>query len=215
MDTTTDIAAISDLPRLQHLEILLDRSSSMERIKSEAENGLEEFLDAQDEAGVPTTVTLAQFDDEYELVYEIWPLEEVPRLVLQPRGRTALLDAIAKTLRRLEKRILRTPQGWQPDSVIVVIVTDGHENASRQYARDEVHAMIRRCQKKHGWTFLFLGADQDAIEVAGSLGISADTALSYDSGRTEASLTTAGRMVARGTTTGHFAFTDQDRQGVE
>ncbi|MBO2461488.1 vWA domain-containing protein [Actinomadura violacea] len=199
-------------PRLRHIEILLDRSGSMWDVKEDTEGGLEAFLHTQREVEVPTTVTLRQFDDEYEVVYEAKPLEDVPQFRLVPRGRTALLDAIGRTLRKVGRRLEQIPAGWRPDEVIVVIVTDGRDNASQRYSPDQINGLIREHREgPNGWTFVFLGANQDAFSVAGELGIPRNTTLPYSSDRTEDSMTSAGHMVSRGTRHGRFAFTDDER----
>ena len=193
------------------IAIILDRSGSMQRVKSDTEGGLKAFLDAQTEAPGETTVSLYQFDDRYEVVYENRPLADIPSYTLQPRGATALYDAVGRTINAVGQQLADTPEADRPAEVIVVILTDGHENASREFSQAAIKSAITLQQDEHGWKFVFLGADQDAFEAGGSMGIRADSTLSYSGKHTKASLTNAGHMVARGTASGVYEFTDAER----
>jgi len=99
----------------------------------------------------------------------------------------------------------------RPGEVIVVILTDGEENQSREFSLATVKQMITAQQESFAWRFVFLGADQDAFAAAGGMGIARGTTLSYASANTTDSMTSAGRMVARGTSSGLYAFTDDER----
>lgn len=198
-------------PNWRHIAVILDRSGSMQAVKTDTEGGLAAFLDAQHDAPGSTTVSLYQFDDRYQAVYENTPLDKVPAFTLQPRGTTALLDAVGRTITTLGEQLAAMPEDDRANEVIVVILTDGHENASVEYTLSQVKDLITRQQDTYGWKFVFLGADQDAFAAGGSMGIGRATTLSYSGTRTEASLTSAGRMVARGTATGLYAFNDDER----
>lgn len=198
-------------PDLRHIAIILDRSGSMITVKDDTEGGLRAFLETQHEAPGQTTVSLYQFDDKYEAVYERTPLADIPAFTLRPRGATALLDAVGRTITTLGEHLADTQEADRPGEVIVVILTDGHENASAEYTKTAVKNLITRQQDSYGWKFVFLGADQDAFAAAGGIGIRADSTLSYTSANTRASMTSAGHMVARGTKTGLYAFTDDER----
>lgn len=202
---------VGGVPQLRHIEIVLDRSGSMQTVKSDTEGGLRAFLAEQDTLAVPTTVSLTQFNGEVDLVYSTVRLQEVPDFELRPGGGTALLDAIGERINRLSRQLESTPAAWRPDEIIMVILTDGQENSSSRYGLEEINQKIRRRQNRHGWRFVFLGADQDAISVGTSMGVSPNSSLSYSSDRTRDSLTSAGRMVARGTRSGHYEFTTDER----
>ncbi|MCZ4514527.1 VWA domain-containing protein [Streptomyces sp. ActVer] len=198
-------------PDLRHITVILDRSGSMITVRDDTEGGLRAFLEAQTEAPGQTTVSLYQFDDQYEAVYERKPLADVPPFKLRPRGATALLDAVGRTITALGEHLADTQEADRPGEVIVVILTDGHENASAEYTKTTVKKLITRQQDEYGWKFVFLGADQDAFAAAGGIGIRAESTLSYSGTRTKASLTNAGHMVARGTASGLYAFSDDER----
>lgn len=200
---------------LRHIAVILDRSGSMRAVKDDTEGGLRSFLDTQTEAPGQTTVSLYQFDDQYEAVYENKPLTDVPPFKLRPRGMTALLDAVGRTITALGEHLDTKPEKDRPGEVIVVILTDGHENASSEYTLRQVKGLITEQRDTYGWTFVFLGADQDAFAAGGAMGIGRATTLSYSGTRTEASMTSAGHMVARGTSTGRYAFNDDEREDAQ
>lgn len=198
-------------PDLRHIAVVLDRSGSMQSVKTDTEGGLKAFLATQHDAPGETTVSLYQFDSEYEAVYENRALADVPEYTLVPRGATALLDAVGRTISAVGAQLAAKPEDERPGEVIVVILTDGEENSSREFGPDAVKKMIAVQQDDYGWKFVFLGADQDAFAAAGGMGIRAATTLSYASVNTTNSMTAAGRMVARGTASGLYAFTDDER----
>lgn len=202
-------------PNWRHIAVILDRSGSMQAVKSDTEGGLRAFLEAQHEAPGSTTVSLYQFDDQYQAVYENTPLARVPDFTLRPRGATALLDAVGRTVTALGEQLAAMPEEDRASEVIVVILTDGHENASREYTLAQVKALITEQQTAYGWKFVFLGADQDAFAAAADIGIRRDTTLSYSGHTTRASMTNAGHMVARGSATGLYAFNDRERADGE
>ncbi|MET9222416.1 vWA domain-containing protein [Streptomyces sp. NPDC003300] len=198
----------------RHIAIVLDRSGSMQKVKTDTEGGLAAFLEAQADAPGETTVSLYQFDDQYEAVYENKTLTDVPAYRLVPRGATALFDAVGRTVNAVGEQLVAQPEADRPGEVVVVILTDGQENASREFTGQSVKASVTRQQDNYGWKFVFLGADQDAFEAGGSLGIDRDSTLSYVSSNTRASMTAAGRMVSRGTASGLYAFTDAERDAT-
>lgn len=150
---------------------IVDRSGSMSSMRNDAIGGYNTFIKDQQNVPGEARVTFTQFDDRYDIVYNAKPLADVPQLddnTFVPRGSTALLDAIGRTLNEQGKRI--ADEKWA-DKVIVVIITDGGENASREYTREQVNEMTKHAQEKAEWSFIYLGANQDAIQVATNLGI--------------------------------------------
>ncbi|WP_440100088.1 vWA domain-containing protein [Streptosporangium sp. H16] len=198
-----------------HIAFILDESGSMYIVKKETESGLAAFLQEQRDVPSETTVSLYPFSNTLRVAYEYQPLDNVPAFELKPNGYTALLDAVGQSIRRMKEHFAQMPEGDRPDQVIVVILTDGEENVSREYSRERIKRRIARQTEVYGWKFVFLGADQDAFRAAGGMGIGRESTLSYGSDRTEESMTRAGMTVARGTRTGTFAFTDDDRKAAE
>lgn len=150
--------------------VITDRSGSMESIATEVIGGYNNFIDEQRQVAGEARVTFTQFDDRYEVVYAGKPINKVPRLddsTFVPRGMTALLDAIGKTLEAQGARI--AAEKWA-DLVIVCILTDGRENASQEFSAKRVREMTSHAEL-HGWKFVYLGANQDSFRVARRLGI--------------------------------------------
>ena len=112
-------------PHLTHLYFLLDRSGSMNSIVEDTVGGFDAFIAEQRKTPGECRVTLAQFDDAYEEVYADHPIADVPSLVLQPRGTTALLDSVARIVLDAGKRLAALPEDQRPGTVIVGIMTDG------------------------------------------------------------------------------------------
>lgn len=166
------------------ITMILDRSGSMGSIAAETIEGFNRFLQEQRLLPGRACLTLVQFDDLYEVVYVGRDLSRVPDLdfdTFQPRGATALLDAIGMSIRMATSRLLVLPPEDRPQQVIFVILTDGLENASSRFERRLVFDMIRHQRVTNSWSFLFLGANQDAISEAGSLGIPEDAAMTFES----------------------------------
>jgi uncharacterized protein YegL len=169
-------------PNKTLIAMLLDRSGSMQSIKDDTEGGFNSFIAEQRKnTDGEVNVTLAQFDDKFEIVYSNMELDKVPPLKLSPRGMTALHDAIGKLVTDTGRILAGMDENDRPGKVIVVTMTDGHENASREWTRDAVKKLIKQQETDYDWTFLFLGATLDAVETAGDLGISRNRAMSYNS----------------------------------
>jgi hypothetical protein len=155
------------------VSVLLDRSGSMQGLEGDVVGGINGFLGDQRNGEGGCTVTLAQFDSEdpYEVLASALPIDQVVDLTVdqyRPRGATPLLDAIGALLDDAERRLGEGPANGTVDPVVVVF-TDGLENASRRVTREELFARIGRLRDA-GWTFVFLGANQDSYLEAGRLG---------------------------------------------
>jgi len=168
---TASAAALSTL-----VCVLLDRSGSMQAIKSDVDGGFDAFVAAQRAVEGECRLTLNQFDTEYERVLTLVDVAEVPPLDLQPRGATALLDAIGRTVTDLQHDLDARPPDEQPEQVVVVILTDGHENSSVEWRPAAVKQLVE--SKQPAWQFVFIGADQDAVTEGEKLGVAADASLS-------------------------------------
>lgn len=160
------------------LRILVDRSGSMQHIMLSTLSGLNEFIDSQKllPTADKTTVTLHTFDDMYATPISKTPLHDFPTITamdISPRGMTALYDAIGYMFAEMPM----TPS-------IVVIVTDGEENASKEFTKNQVMEQITE-RRRLGWTFIFLAANQDAIASGVSIGIPRATACTFNTTPTE------------------------------
>ena len=182
-------------PNLTWLVFLLDRSGSMQSIKSDVIGGFDAFIAEQRAGDGVAAVTLAQFDDEYEVVYQGIALEQVPSLALHPRGSTALLDSMGKLITDTAAEIDALAEADKPGNVVVAIMTDGMENSSHEWRRSDIKALVEQQTKDGGWEFLYMGADQDAVEVGKGLGVKDGQAITYARGKSrEAMVTVSGNI---------------------
>lgn len=158
-------------PTYDHIALVMDRSWSMKKIKESAQDALSEFVAAQKAVPTRATFTFTRFDDEIEIVHELTDLQEVEELKLEPRGNTALLDALGRTIVRVGERLAALPEDQRPGKVIVAVVTDGLENASSEYGHDDVMKLIAEQTETYGWEFVWLAADAAGIQAGLRLGI--------------------------------------------
>ena len=161
------------------IAVLLDRSGSMESIKSDTEGGFNAFVDEQRDAPGSATVTLAQFDTVYDVLYANRPIADVPRLELQPRGATALYDALGRLITDVGAELAALTEDQRPGHVIVVVMTDGHENSSVEWTHEAIRAAIARQEHEYSWDFVFLGANMDAVAVGQQMGFAPDKSMTY------------------------------------
>jgi len=162
--------------------VIVDRSGSMTSIASDVIGGFNGFLAEQQSQLGDCSLTLIQFNDRYETVYAAQAIAQAPQLTgdtYQPRGTTALLDAIGRTIDTTGTRLASLSEDERPDRVMLVIITDGLENASTDFTRERVFSMISRQQDVFKWSFLFLAANQDAIAEGAKVGIGAQQSLNF------------------------------------
>jgi uncharacterized protein YegL len=197
------------------LVLVVDRSGSMQSIRKDMEGGIAALLDEQGKEAGSCIVTLAQFDSEYELVAEGVPVAKLEPYQLVPRGTTALLDAIGRTIGHVKSRLDGLDATRRPGHVLFAVITDGMENDSREWSRLQVMDSVK-ARVSEGWDFTFLGANQDAIQEGGRIGVSEDASLTYDAsgdGAREAfsSMSTAVSRRRRGETK-RVSYTDEERR---
>lgn len=157
-------------PNYTHLSLIVDRSGSMVSIKDDAEGGINTLIKEQAEVPGEITVSLYHFDTVYEKVFGPIPASDAPVYRLVPRGGTALLDATAKAIVETGEFLAGLPENQRPDKVIFVVATDGQENSSREYNRQQVKDMVDVQTKDYKWEFIYLGANVNAFAEAHSLG---------------------------------------------
>jgi len=154
----------------------------MSGLESDTIGGFNSLLEKQKNEPGEAKITTVLFDDQYELLHNHINLESIESITLKDyfvRGTTALLDAIGRTIDKIKTEHINTPDEEKAENVMFIITTDGKENASREYRFDKIKSMIEEQKEKHGWNFLFIGANIDAIETAGKFGISSDYAMQY------------------------------------
>jgi len=169
---------------ITELVYILDRSGSMSGLETDTIGGYNGMLKKQKAEPGTAFVTTVLFDDSYELLHdrvnirELSPITEKEYFV---RGSTALLDAVGNTISRIGNDQKHADEARRADKVMIVIITDGMENASREYTYHRIMDMIDRQKSRYGWEFLFLGANIDAVATAAKFGISSDRAANYHS----------------------------------
>ena len=179
------------------ISFLLDRSGSMQSIKSDVIGGFDAFVAEQRVGDGECLVTLAQFDNEYEVVYHALPLGDVPPLALHPRNSTALLDSMGKLITDTAAEINALSDDDKPGSVIIAIMTDGLENSSTEWTRPSIKSLVEQQTNESGWEFLYMGADQDAVEVGKDLGVKAEQAVTYSRGKSREAMAVMSGNVRR------------------
>jgi uncharacterized protein YegL len=195
-------------PKTKKVEIvcILDRSGSMHAMKEEAIGGFNDFLEKQQELPGKARLTVCLFDHEYELLYNGLDLKKAKPIddtTYVPRGTTALRDAIGRTVDTVRARIKKTRKDRRPDKVILSILTDGRENASKDYAPNVIKEMLETCQKEEDWDIFYLAANQDAIAVGHGYGITPNCSYNYSSavkGSTRGIISTMNSNVTRSRT---------------
>lgn len=158
---------------------IIDRSGSMHSIKKDMEGGFETFIDEQRKLPGECIVSLYQFDTLYEPVFEGVPVNDVPKFILEPRGMTALLDAVGRTIAAVGQRLAAQLEDDRAGKIVVVIITDGQENSSREFTHERIKEMVEHQRSKYNWQFAFLGANIDAFSTSTALGISGASTMNY------------------------------------
>ena len=154
---------------------LLDRSGSMASILDDTIGGFNSFVESQKSLG--GTMSLYLFDNEFDILYEDMPIENVEALTREtfiPRGSSALHEALGKVISYVGKQIMTGPT-----DVKIIIMTDGLENASKKYTSEHIKDLIE-IHTKLAWNFMYIGANQDSILEAGKLGINSEDTLDFD-----------------------------------
>lgn len=153
------------------LALVMDRSGSMSGIAGDMEVAIGKLLRDQDIPGMSCDVSLYRFDDEYEVVFENRPIKDVPPIKLEPRNSTALYDALGRTIDRLGRHLASLPESSRPGAVVIIVITDGMENASKEYTQDRVRKMIQTQERDYAWRFVYLGSEAAGVLEGAQLGM--------------------------------------------
>ena len=169
------------MKNLTEVVFILDRSGSMSGMEDDTIGGFNSMIEKQKKSEGEALVSTILFDHETEVIHDRVPLTEIKPMTEQDywtRGSTALLDAIGKSIKHIKNIHKYAREEDCPEKTLFCITTDGMENASIVYSYEEIKKMVE-AQKELGWEFLFLGANIDAIETAGHLGISRNRAANF------------------------------------
>ena len=187
---------------LTELVFILDRSGSMRGLEADTIGGYNSLLDKQRVEEGEAIVSTVLFDDEQNVLHDrvdIKKIEPMTGKEYYVRGCTALLDAVGGAIHHIGNVHKYAREEDRPEKTLFIITTDGMENSSHRYTYEKVKSMIERQKEKYGWEFLFLGANIDAIDVAGRFGIDASRAVNYecDSEGTQLNYRTISETVSR------------------
>jgi uncharacterized protein YegL len=204
-------------PNYTAIALLVDRSGSMHVIQQSADDAINEFINTQRTAAVGEqrrTVRVSQFDHLYENVHKSLNAKDVPRFQLFPSGMTALHDAMAQSIREFGEELAALPEDERPSTVIYAVMTDGMENASVTHTREQVRKMVQHQEEVYKWQVLYLGANQDAIQVGFGLGVRQERSLTYSASNagTSSVVNSLGDYVAVAAAGAPAGFTDEDRE---
>ena len=167
---------------MTELVFILDRSGSMSGLESDTIGGFNAMIEDQKKDGGEAYVSTILFDNESKVLHDRIALDKVPKMTRKDysvRGCTALYDAVGGAIRHIGNIHKYARREDVPERTLFVITTDGYENASHRYTREDIRHMIRRQKDQYGWEFLFIGANIDAVEAAEQIGIDSDRAANY------------------------------------
>lgn len=168
------------------INVVIDRSGSMSHLASDTIGSFNGFIADQKNVPGDAVFTLCTFNSNHEMVYDFVPLNNVPNLTAanySPSGGTALLDAIGITIDSVGAKLAAMPEEERPSKVIFIIITDGEENSSRLFNKEQVKAKVELQRNTYSWEFVFMGANIDAISAGTSLGVSATNSMNYSATR--------------------------------
>jgi hypothetical protein len=166
-----------------HITFLIDRSGSMAGKVKDTIGGYNSFIKDQKKIDLPCTVSLVQFDDKYEVNYigkDLKCVEDLNENTYKPRGGTALLDALYRSIEETGSWLSAKSEDERPEKVIFVVITDGEENSSKLYNKLNVKTAIQHQEDKYKWEFMFLGADINSVHEATTWGIKSANAAVYN-----------------------------------
>lgn len=168
---------------LTEVVFILDRSGSMGGLEADTIGGFNSMIEKQKKEEGEAYISTVLFDDKSEVIYDRVPIGKVEPMNEKQyyvRGCTALLDAIGGAIHHIGNVHRYAREEDRPEKTLFIITTDGEENSSREYSFKQVKRLVEKQKEKHGWEFMFLGANIDAIEVAGRFGIGSDRAFNYE-----------------------------------
>ena len=168
---------------LTEIVFILDRSGSMSGLEADTIGGYYSMLIKQKKEEGEAIISTVLFDDRTEILHDRKNLEDVEQITEKEyyvRGCTALLDAVGGAIHHISHIQKELHEEEKPEKTLFIITTDGMENASKKYSYDKVKKMVEKKKKKNHWEFVFLGANIDAVEVAGRFGVAANRAVRYE-----------------------------------
>ncbi|MFW9876905.1 MAG: VWA domain-containing protein [Candidatus Thorarchaeota archaeon] len=169
---------------LTEIVVVVDRSGSMNSIKDDTQGAINALIKKQKTEPFAANFTLVQFDTEYEFVHKGEDIKNVNEYTLIPRGMTALNDALGRAIQETGERLANLPDRDRPGLVAFFVATDGFENSSKEYTKEQVAKMVKHQKEKYNWQFTFFGADIDGIKEGAGYGVHVNSSVSYSKGQT-------------------------------
>jgi hypothetical protein len=166
-------------PGYRHRIIVQDRSGSMKDILAGAQSGLSEFFDSEAQVPGRATYSLWDFDTKIRCVHSFAPLQEVRDYEINPRGGTAMFDAVGDAVLGEGETLAGLTEEERPEDVTVLIASDGLENSSRRRTGEEVRRMLEHQQEAYKWRVIYMGTNQDAFKEAARIGVAGGQSLDY------------------------------------
>lgn len=170
-------------PNFTSINVVLDKSGSMGSLTQDTIGSFNQFLTEQKEVPGEAAFTLCTFDDDYRLVHDFVKLGTVPNLdtkSYRPGGNTALLDALGSTIDTVGAKLAGMPEDERPEKVIFLVITDGEENSSHRFTKDQIKSKVEHQRDVYKWEFVFIGANIDAFHAGQSFGFSAQNSVGYN-----------------------------------
>lgn len=169
------------------INVVIDRSGSMQGLRQDTIGSFNTFLKEQQAVPGECIFTLCTFSDDYRLVHDFEKIANVPALTdttYRTGGNTALLDAFGATIDSVGRKLATMPEAERPDKVLFLVITDGEENSSHRYTREQIKSMVEHQRSVYSWEFVFVGANVDAFTVGTSLGFTASNSVGYTASKT-------------------------------
>jgi len=179
------------------LLIVLDRSGSMTSCWSDTKGGFKTTIEDQKKQPGECILSVYVFDDKVEVIEDFVDIQKAnSELLVNPRGSTALLDALGKAIVTSGEKLAALPENERPERVLVTQFSDGLENASREYTAESVKNLVKEQEEKYGWKFMFIGASLESVAQANSFGFNAANSAVYSTTNSKGTFDTVNKKFA-------------------
>lgn len=208
-------------PGYRHRIIVMDRSGSIASILAGQQEGLRAFFGSEEQVPGKVTFSLWDFDTEIRCLHSLASLDDVNGYVIEPRGGTAMHDAVGDAVVAEGEKLAALPEDERPEDVTVIIASDGEENSSKRRSGPQVKAMLDHQQDAYGWRVIYLGTNQDAFAEGAKFGARGDLTVNYVNTNTGSANAWAGtsallsRAPVAVASTGGYNFTEDERKLAE
>lgn len=200
------------------LGLIVDRSGSMESIAQEVRGSVKQFIMEQKKGVGKATLTATQFDHSYEVIHDFQNIQEIDEEKFAneyaPRGLTALLDAIGRATLAMKQKIDDMPETEKPKRVVIAVITDGYENASKGFTISQIKEMIKE-REAAGWDFMFMGATLDTIKIAENMGFSKNKSAIYNVNNFKTCMSSVNEQATKARLNEEVKITEEDRENLK